>query len=456
LASLTFLGGLASAAALTLAIALVTAVAVAFLLPARIMGPARVFLEWAAALSGAGFFVLMLAWLRLPVTGSLPSGPAQAALYGAVAAASYLPFAVQLLLRALEPQWPAALASRALGLPLRAAAATVFQAASADLRAVCSLYTARLAADGTFLLAVLTGNFLVALIGAATAMMLFPDNLAQLAKAHRVPIYPPLFGPLPELPPSLHPTPRLSAPFRTAIGLSLLAVLAVTGLTLGGLNVLHHWAYGNSQPLLAQGISGVCAVFGTSTQCVLPLLAISASVVWIMRTKQPNRVPGFRRATSMAAVSPAVFAYPAVAAIDSSWRLWLSLATIGLIAYLIIQKSAARAVYALIVRQSHYPGENTAAAATEALGLAIGSPLQLIPSVSQVFSTGAAWFGAAALLTAVSHPGVPSASGHALVWGLMSALLQGAGLWIRSSAPQPQLKTAVLSASLEALTHETA
>lgn len=444
-----FLASLCGTGLVLLVAAAITSTTIAFILPERVAAVARLFLEWATALSGAGYVALGLAWHSQ--RSALPPR-----LLGVALALSYLPLGVLLLLRAIEPHWPALVAGRASGLPLWQSGVTIFRLAGDHLHAAVGIYAARLLADAAAIVAVFSGesqSILYALAILAFSAALLPKSIAGLVRSTGLPAYPPLFGPLPELPPRLRLTPQLPVLGRIALQLSLATLVIVAALEMGGLGVLRGLAASSSAAGTRQATPGISAL-GTAARDVLPLLAGAALLSGLRLARRHRPATDSRVALAMAACSPLWLAWPAVIRLDEGWYRWLPLAVAGLAGYMIIQERAASVTHAIAATHSLAPGETTAATAAGALGLPLAVPTGPSFFYSQALSAAATWFGAAALLAAISGTTSALPAAHALVWGLTSGVLQLVSLWWRGTDPRPCLRGTALPATLEALSDE--
>lgn len=446
--TIAFSMGLCATGAASLVVATLASISIAFVLPQRLAAIARLFVEWFAAISGAGYVALALCW-RSHLSQLPPH------FLGIVLALSYLPLCVMLLLRALEPQWPALVAGRAAELSFWHSAVAIFSAARAPLLATMQLHAARLLGDGALIIFAFGGaeRSLFSFVTLLLSVSLFVRSISALVQHTGLPVYPPLFGPLPELPPRLRLRPQLTAAGRVVLQSSLVVVILAAILELGGLGILQSWARG-SVYTAAGTTEGAISALGAAIRGVFPILVGAGLLSGLWLRHRSRLVPNPRTALAGAAVSPLWLAFPGVASLGSGWFPWLPLAVIGLATYVAVQDAAARATHAFAAVRSLTPGEVTAATAAGALGLPLDVPTGRVFLYSQALSTTATWFGAAALLAAIHSMKSALPAAHALVWGIMSGIMQLVSLWLRGAEPRPCVRSSTLPATLEALSHD--
>lgn len=451
-----FLISLFITAAALFAVALPAGAAIAFFLPVGPARAARVFVEWATALSGAGYIAVAIAWQQ--VSAADPStGVVSPILFGSATALAYLPLCILLVLRALEPQWPVVVAERALGLSAWQAAVATARATAEELGTALALYAGRLFSDGAILAVILWNSqtLVVSLPLMAVAALLMTQRLIRLAQTTGSPAYPPLFGPLPELPPRLRMALRVSPVGRLTLQLSLTVLALVIGMELSGLGTLRVWAAAGMMQQSARHYHNAVTALSVALQSIMPLVAITGVIVWIWLVKR-QRQWRHQVWVMLAAVSPIALAYPAVYHLQGDWYVWLAFAVGGLAIYITLQLNAGRTVQAVAARHSLVPGDNTPIAAVRALGLLPNTPAYLWQCVCEALSAAAAWFSSAALLAVVSGIDAAYPAAYALIWGILAGLLQFIAMWLRSSLPHPLVSASPLSATLEALSHDSA
>lgn len=435
-----------STAVASLLLAGLTSATIAFILPQGAASFVRLGMEWASVLSGVGYLAFALAF----------TGRISFVLGGVAIVLSYLPLSVLLLLHALEPHWTELVAGRALGLSVWQIGVATIAKARVTLRAAVGLYASRLLADLVALSAIseARGSIAWALCLLPISILCFRRSLAVFVTGTGRPIYPPLFGPLPELPPRLRVTPRLAIPAYLTLYTTVLVVAAAAVLEFGGLAVLHSWAAGTLSGLSQPPIQtdAVRAAIGDA----LPILAGAGSLVLLWRRSRGRiRCRAFSSlAVSAAALSPILLAYPAVAIFEAEQPIWLFFAIAGLAVYIALQDIAARWAHSLAARRVLKPGQATAAAAAGALGLPTMEPYGRVFFLSQALSSAAAWFASAAFLVALNCPRQSLSAAPALVWAVMAGAAQASALALRSTEPRPQLREGAQPTTLEDLWNE--
>lgn len=431
----------ASIAVVSLLLAGLTSAAIAFALPRRVAGFVRLGIEWASVLSGVGYLALILAF----------TGQISLTLGGVAIVLSYLPLSVLLLLQALEPHWTELVAGRALGLSVWHIALATIAKAWGTLGAAVGLYASRLLADLAVLsvIARVPGSMPWAFFLLPISILCFRESLAAFVTGTGRPIYPPLFGPLPEIPPRLRLVPRLALFAYVTLYFAALMVAIVAVLEFRGLAVLRSWATSARVSMPAHALRA-------AAKDAFPILAGSGCLL-LMWSWGRDRLhgPAFSSlAVSAAALSPIFFAYPAVATFEAGQPFWLFAAMGGLGVYIALQDTAARWAHALAARCVLQPGQPAAAAAAGALGLSATEPHGRAFPLSQALSSAAVWFAGAAFLVAFYYPRLSFSAAPALIWVIIAAAAQALALALRSTEPRPHLQQAQPTI-LEDLRYET-
>ncbi|NLN19058.1 MAG: hypothetical protein GX162_07275 [Firmicutes bacterium] len=420
---------------------------IAFFMPQRVAGWVRLGVEWATALSGAGYLALILTF-RERISFPLCSG---------IIILSHLPLGVLLLLQALEPRGEEMAAGRALGLSIWQIGLATVSKASVELRAAIGLYASRLFADFGALFAVINGRegvfWAIALSG--ISMFCLQKSLATFVGHTGRPIYPPLFGPLPELPPRLRVIPRseFSVSFALHFTLTLVAVGAMSELV--GLAVLRTWITGGTQAELVSAPSppGTMAKAFTDALIIVAGAGLITLVASRIRRVTKSKA-GSHIAVCLAALSPIIWTYPVVISSRVKRPIRLSIAVVGLTAYALLQLAAARWAHAGAARRMLRLGQATTAAATGALGLPTQEPHRRLFLPAQILSSTAAWLASAAFLNALYFSRQRLSAAPALVWTLLAGVAQLGTLILRSFELRPRVREGDLSTTLEDLRHD--
>jgi hypothetical protein len=431
----------------SLLLAGLTSATIAFFLPHRVAGWVRLGVEWATALSGAGYLALILT-SREHISFPLCSG---------IIILSHLPLGVLLLLQALEPRGEELAAGRALGLSIWQIGVATISKAPVELQAAIGLYASRLFADfgALFGIANERQGIFWAIVFSGISMLCFRKSLAAFVGHTGRPIYPPLFGPLPELPARLRVIPR--SEFTVSLVLHFTVTLLVIGavLELVGLAVLRTWSTGGAQAQLAT-VSPPPEVMARALTDALVIVG-SASLVTLLTSRiriLTHSHSGSRIAVHLAALSPIIWTYPVVIGSQAKRPIWLSVAVAGLTVYVFIQLAAARWAHAGAVRRMLRLGQATTAAAAGALGLPTQEPHRRVFLPAQLLSSTAAWLASAAFLNALYSSRQSLSAAPALVWALMAGVAQLGALILRSFELRPRIREGDLSTTLEDLRHD--
>jgi hypothetical protein len=448
-----FFVGLISSAVIVLILAVSLGITIAFLLPTRFTKAAYALVEWSTALSAAAPLAFILLLPNNPIASLSYHGWRPFAL-GVVIALSYLPLGIILLLRVVEPRWPVLLACRSLGLRSGRTTAVFVRSTGTDFTDVLGIFLARLLADGAAVMLILykLPALATVIILTVTAMVLYRYSLYRLTHSMGVPAYPPLFGALPELPSGMHIPPRLNRLAQNILKGALVVLIVLAAVEFLGLSALPiiDSAYANR---LMGVITPMTSRLTVTLQSMTLLVLAVGCCIWLW--KRANLVWLHHNVVSLAVLSPILFALPGTLLwpnnVFAGWMLYAS----GAFIYVVIQYSAARAMQAVVVQRTLVPGEMATAAAMRSLGLSLTAAHAHGPGTREILSAAAIWCSSAAVAGILLGITTTQTATNVVLWGGLAGVLQGTAMQMSRIRPCAIPSTIPLSATLEALSHDT-